>query len=192
MLVKRESFKMKEQRFKCSVSSVFGRCIVVSRENLDVWNHTNNVCYVQWMQDVAVEHSSILGWDSQRYLESGAIWVVRSHRIDYRRSTYEGDKILIQTWITEMKKASCIRSYRFLVLPKECDLKRVEDECRFVSYDSFEYPETALVATAETLWAFVSTRNFHPARVFPELNEVFQRRPNLDAKYPDCRFNESS
>ncbi|MBR4751183.1 MAG: acyl-CoA thioesterase [Thermoguttaceae bacterium] len=175
---------MNEQGYRGVASSVFGRCVEVTDENLDVWNHTNNVCYVQWMQDVAVEHSVVLGWDSRRYLDSGAIWVVRSHKIDYRKSTYKGDKLLVQTWIAEMKRASCVRRYRFLELPKDCNVQTVEEECRFVSYESFVFPQTAIVATAETIWAFVSTHNFHPVRVFPELNEVFRQSPNLEARFP--------
>lgn len=175
---------MDEQGSKGAVSSVFGRCVEVSNENLDVWNHTNNVCYVQWMQDVAVEHSAVLGWDSKKYLESGAIWVVRSHKIDYRQSTYKGDKLLVQTWIAEMRRASCVRRYRFLKLPQQCDIKTVENECRFASYEDFVFPKTAVVATAETLWAFVSTQNFHPVRVFPELCKGFRRLPNLEARFP--------
>ncbi len=172
-----------EQNHSC-VSSVYGRCVEVSDTNLDVWNHTNNICYIQWMQDVAVGHSAILGWDSTRYLESGAIWVVRNHTIDYHRSTYKGDKLLIQTWIAEMKRVSCIRRYRFLQLPRECDIEEVNKQCGFVSFDRFEYPKEAVVATAQTTWAFVSTENFKLARVFPELNAVFEQKPNLDVKFP--------
>ena len=175
---------MSEEENNTTISSVFGQCVEVTEEHLDVWNHTNNVCYVQWMQDVAVEHSAVLGWDSKRYIDSGAIWMVRSHEIDYRRSTYQGDKLLVQTWIAEMKRASCIRRYRFLELPKDCDMKSVENECRFVSYDFFQYPQTAVIATAETHWTFVSTKNHRPVRVFPELTAVFKQPHNLKARFP--------
>lgn len=62
---------MSEEENNTTISSVFGQCVEVTEEHLDVWNHTNNVCYVQWMQDVAVEHSAVLGWDSKRYIDSG-------------------------------------------------------------------------------------------------------------------------
>lgn len=166
------------------ISSVYGRCVEVLDEHLDAWNHTNNVCYVHWMQEVAVEHSAVLGWDSDRYLKSGAMWVVRSHKVDYRRSSYKGDKILVQTWIAEMKKVSCIRRYRFLELPRECDVDLVNESCRFSSYERFEYPKDSLIATAETLWAFVSSQNFRPIRVFPELFDIFEQKPNTEAFFP--------
>lgn len=167
-----------------AISAVYGRCVEIGEAQLDVWNHTNNVCYVQWMQDVAVEHSDALGWNSSRYLDSGAIWVVRSHWINYHKSTYKGDKLLIQTWIAEMKRASCLRRYRFLELPKNCDTAELDKKCRFANYETFKFPETALVATAETHWAFVSATNFRPVKVFPELTEVFETVKDYDAEFP--------
>lgn len=165
-------------------SSVYCRCVEVTDANLDVWNHTNNVCYIQWMQDVAVGHSAILGWDSQRYLDAGAIWVVRNHTIDYNRSTYKGNKLLVQTWIAEMKRVSCIRRYRFLQIPDDCDVEQVNRDFQFVSFERFEYPKSALIATAQTTWAFVSTENFKPVKVFAELNAVFEQRPDVNVKFP--------
>lgn len=175
---------MSESEKSNCISSMYGRCIEVAEKNLDVWNHTNNVCYVQWMQDVAVEHSETLGWDAKRYLESGAIWVVRNHSIDYFRSTYKGDKLLIQTWIAEMKRVSCLRRYRFLELPKDCNLDELDHEIQLCDYNRFSFPKEALIATAETHWAFISTQNFRPVRVFDELIVDFKRIPNKDVCFP--------
>lgn len=168
-----------------SISSVFGMCVEVIKEHLDVWNHTNNVRYVQWMQDVAVEHSVALGWDSQHYLQAGAIWVVRSHKIDYRKSTHLGDKLLVQTWVSEMKKASCVRRYRFIELPKDCDLNSIATSYRFTKYEDGFFPSSALVATAETHWAFLSTSNFRPVRLFPELISDFETSIEKASKFSE-------
>ena len=165
---------MSEQLLPKGKNSIFGSCVEVTKSHLDVWNHTNNVCYVQWMQDVAVGHSAALGWDSERYLKAGAIWVVRSHAIDYRHSTYEGDKILVQTWVDEMKRASCIRRYRFLLLPRDCDLNEIESKYRWSSFETFDASNMSVIATATTHWAFVSTETFHPVKVFPELSGLFE------------------
>ncbi len=153
---------------------VFRRRFNVVESDVDVWNHTNNVCYVQWMQDVAVAHSEYLGWNSDRYLAEGAIWVVRSHHVDYRRSTFCGDRLLAQTWIAEMKRASCVRRYRFYKLPDEIDDAAAEKICGLA--DALNDPiidASELVAEAETHWAFVSSETFRPVRVFPELTALF-------------------
>lgn len=167
-----------------TISPAYGVYIQVEDSHLDVWGHTNNVHYVQWMQDVAVEHSVALGWTAERYLANKSIWVVRSHQIEYRRSTYLGDKILLQTWISEMKRASCLRRYRFLELPKDTTEEEIQRAVGFTKLDEFEVPKTAVIATAETHWAFVSTETLRPVRVNPELNAVFEQGASTRAYFP--------
>ena len=167
-----------------AASPVYGELIEISEKHLDVWGHANNVCYIQWMQDVAVAHSAALGWDARRYLEHEAMWVVRRHSIDYARSLYLGDKALVQTWIAEMKLASCIRRYRFLALPPDVTDDEIQQAVGFCSLVDFSFPKSALVATAETHWAFVSTNTLRPFRVFPELNAVFEKPRDSFARYP--------
>ncbi len=167
-----------------SYSPVYGILLQVQQSHLDVWGHANNVCFVQWMQDIAVAHSDVLGWNAQRYLDFGAIWVVKRHTIDYHRSAYLGDKILAQTWIAEMKRASCVRRYRFLQLPTDVTEAEIHDAVGFASYDEFKYPKSALMATAETHWAFISTKNLRPKKVHEELNSVFTCRSDHSAVFP--------
>ena len=167
-----------------SVSPVYGMLIQAQESHLDVWGHVNNVCFVQWMQDIAVAHSDVLGWGAQRYLDFGAIWVVRSHTIDYRRSAYLGNKILAQTWIAEMKRASCLRRYRFLLLPEDVTETEIQNATGFASYDKFDFPQSALMATAETHWAFVSTKTLRPINVHEELYDDFARPIERSAVFP--------
>ena len=68
----------------------------VGKEHIDVWGHTNNVCYVQWMQDV-VGHSEAIGWDSKRYLDRGAIWWFVVTRLTINVLSCLGNIILAQT-----------------------------------------------------------------------------------------------
>ena len=157
-----------------AVSSIWGKVVTVEKEHIDVWGHTNNVCYVQWMQDVAVGHSAAMGWDSKRYLNNGAIWVVRNHTIDYKHSSYLGNRILVQTWIEEMKKVSCLRRYRFIELPDDSTEDEVTEASGFASEADFVFPQTSLLATASTTWAFVSTDSLKPVRINPEIISDFQ------------------
>lgn len=150
---------------------IYARSIQVSEADVDVWGHANNVCYVHWMQDVAIAHSAAIGWAAERYLEYGAIWVVRRHTIEYRQSAYRGEKILAQTWIAEMKNVTCLRRYRFLRLPNDVD---AADLNGFME-NADDFPKSAILATAETLWGFVSTGTPRPVRVAPELREAFEK-----------------
>ncbi|MGI6401276.1 MAG: acyl-CoA thioesterase [Thermoguttaceae bacterium] len=156
------------------IPPIWGMSAKVGKEHIDVWGHTNNVCYVQWMQDVAVGHSEAIGWDSKRYLDRGAIWVVRSHKVDYKRSSCLGNIILAQTWIEEMKRVSCLRRYRFIELPESITNEEVQNLCGFTSSSVFNFPGSTLLATASTTWAFVSTETFKPVKIFPEIVSVFQ------------------
>ncbi len=149
----------------------YARLIEVGDADVDVWGHANNVCYVHWMQDVAVAHSAAIGWPAERYLDYGAIWVVRRHEIEYRRSAYRGDKILAQTWIAEMKNVTSVRRYRFLSLPNDVD---AADFNGFME-NADDFPKSAILATAETLWAFISPKTQRPVRVAAELRETFER-----------------
>ena len=156
-----------------AISSIWGMVVTVEREHIDVWGHTNNVCYVQWMQDVAVGHSAALGWDSKRYLDVGAIWVVRNHTIDYKRSSYLGSRILVQTWIEEMKKVSCLRKYRFIEFPDNLTDDEIHNVSGFMSGSFFDFPKSAILATASTTWAFVSTETLRPVKILPEIISDF-------------------
>lgn len=144
---------------------VYQTIIEVLPQDIDELNHANNVCYVHWMQEVAVHHSTALGWPTSRYTEEGTAWVARRHTIDYLNQAHLGDKILAETWIAELKNVSSIRRYRFT---------RVSDH--------------VILATAETRWGFVSLTTGRPARVPNEMHSVFtQNMPCI----PDARPNDS-
>ena len=58
---------------------IFKKLITVSASAIDGNGHVNNVAYVQWMQDIAVEHyASIHGVEAQG---ANSTWVVREHKI---------------------------------------------------------------------------------------------------------------
>lgn len=58
--------------------------VEVGPEAIDANGHASNVEFVRWMQDAAVQHSDATGCTAATR-EVGAMWMVRSHRIDYRR-----------------------------------------------------------------------------------------------------------
>jgi acyl-CoA thioester hydrolase len=123
----------------------------VRPEEIDEQGHVGNVHYVNWMQAAALAHSSAQGWTPQRYQEAGASWVVRSHTIEYLQPAYEGERIVVRTWVADLKKVTSLRKYR-IVRPAD----------------------GAVLARAETNWAFISRDSGGPRRIPPELAQSFQ------------------
>lgn len=129
---------------------VFEYFHTVSDDEIDAVGHASNVAYVEWMQAAAIAHSTTQGWPSDRYLQSGFGWVVRSHKIEYHRPALPGDDVVVETWVATMEKATSIRRYRIV-----------------------RRADSLLLATAETKWAFVNYATGLPKRIPPELAQSF-------------------
>ena len=69
------------------LSAIHVKTLVIPQSAIDRNGHVNNVAYVQWMQDIAVEHYASLGG----YVAQGkdSSWVVREHKIEYLLPAYE-------------------------------------------------------------------------------------------------------
>lgn len=83
----------------------------VETAEIDELGHAGNYHYLRWMQHAAVAHSSANGWPASRYQELGCGWVVRSHQITYLKPCFEGDLLLIDTWVANMRRAASVRCY---------------------------------------------------------------------------------
>lgn len=129
---------------------IFRQQIRVLPSDSDGFDHANNTRYVHWMQQVAVGHSTALGWSEEKYHRLGAIWVVRRHIIDYIHPVFPGETILAETWVSEMKNVSSVRKYRFV-----------------------REPDGRLLAEAETRWGFIDFSTGRPKRVPEEIQRLF-------------------
>ena len=96
------------------MSEVHRKRITVGVDSIDAHGHVNNQEYLRWMQELAIEHSTALGWPFERYLASGASWYVKSHYIDYLRPAQLGDTLLACTWVSAMDERSSPRHTLFL------------------------------------------------------------------------------
>lgn len=83
--------------------------IVVGDADIDELGHANNIAYLRWVQDVALAHSSAVGFDVEAYRRINAIFVVRRHEIDYLRPVLRGDRLELRTWIDSAVAAKCKR-----------------------------------------------------------------------------------
>jgi acyl-CoA thioester hydrolase len=110
------------------------------------------------MQEIAIQHSAAQGWPVERYLEGGAVWVVRSHFITYLRPAFEGEAVTLQTWVAEVKQRSSLRKY--LVV-------RTNDQ--------------SVLVEAETNWVYIDQQSGRPLRIPDDLRAAFK----VDLKQDD-------
>jgi acyl-CoA thioester hydrolase len=130
------------------LSPIYTKPIMVSKEAIDENGHVNNVAYVQWMQDIAVEHYSSLGGIEAQGPES--TWVVREHRVEYLSPAFEGEEIEIRTWVENIRRVRSLRKYEFV--------RKTDDK---------------LLVKGETDWVFVDVRTGSPRAIPSEVANVF-------------------
>ncbi len=69
--------------------------IIVTEQHLDQNNHVNNVQYVHWVEEIAVEH-----WETLKHLTlyPKDYWVMVDHHIQYKKQLFLGDTVLVKTY----------------------------------------------------------------------------------------------
>lgn len=86
----------------------------VTPAHIDLMRHVNNVHYLQWLEDVAWDHSVALGMRQEDYMRLGHGMVVRRHELDYVAPALLGDRVLLATWIVALDRLSLHRRYQFV------------------------------------------------------------------------------
>ena len=130
------------------ISLTYSKSFTIPKDSIDENGHVNNVAYVQWMQDIAVEHyASIGGIEAQG---NDATWVVREHKVEYFLPAFEGEEIEIRTWVENIRRVRSLRKYEFV---RKSDNK--------------------LLVKGETDWVFVDVKTGAPRAVPNEVINVF-------------------
>jgi len=88
--------------------------VVVTPAHIDLMRHVNNVHYLQWLENVAWDHSVALGMRQDDYTRLGHGMVVRRHELDYVAPALLGDRVLLATWIVALDRLSLHRRYQFV------------------------------------------------------------------------------
>jgi acyl-CoA thioester hydrolase len=129
-------------------SPAYTKTFFIPASAIDKNGHVNNVVYVQWMQELAVEHyASIGGIQAQG---PDATWVVRSHKVEYFRPAYEGEEVESRTWVENIQRVRSLRKYEFV---RKSDGK--------------------VLVTGETDWVFVDVKSGRPVAIPQEVAGVF-------------------
>ena len=95
-----------------AISSTYSKLITIPRSAIDENGHVNNVAYVQWMQEIAIEHYASIGGIEAQGRE--ATWFVREHKIEYLLPAFDGEEIEIKTWVENTRRVRSLRKYEFV------------------------------------------------------------------------------
>ena len=133
------------------MAKIFHHKFIVPEDAIDGNGHVNNVTYVQWMQDIAIMHSDQQGGTLDKYQELASSWVVRTHQIEYLAPAFAGEEVEALTWVSDMRRVSSLRKYKF---------RRASDQM--------------LLAKAETRWVYVDISTGRPISIHPEIAESFE------------------
>ncbi|MDE2076584.1 MAG: acyl-CoA thioesterase [Burkholderiales bacterium] len=88
--------------------------VTVQPQHIDLMRHTNNVVYLQWLEDVAWSHSKALGVGPETFHRLGLGLVVRQHELTYVQATRLDEALLLGTWVTQVDKLALRRQYQFI------------------------------------------------------------------------------
>ncbi|HEX2996674.1 MAG TPA: acyl-CoA thioesterase [Anaerolineales bacterium] len=127
---------------------VYTRSFTVPTDAIDENGHVNNVAYVQWMQDIAVEHYASIGGIAAQGPD--ATWFVREHRIEYLLPAFAGEEIEIRTWVENIRRVRSLRKYEFV-----------------------RKSDGRVLVRGETDWVFVDTKTGAPRAIPEEVSNVF-------------------
>jgi acyl-CoA thioester hydrolase len=128
----------------------FTTTLRVRHYEMDVLGHVNNAVYLHYLEQAAIEHSEQLGLTMADYQKLGGVFILRKLAIDYLLPAVAGDRLVITTWIKEMRGPRCVRLYQI----------------RQESSDQ-------IVATAEALWAWVEQQTMRPRPIPQTVLDTF-------------------
>jgi acyl-CoA thioester hydrolase len=131
------------------LSSLYSKTITIPSSAIDDNGHVNNVVYVQWMQDVAVEHYASIGGIAAQ--GPNATWVVREHKVEYLLPAFAGEQVEIRTWVEDIRKVRSLRKYEFV-----------------------RHADGKLLVRGETDWVFVDAASGRPLPIPEAVLNVFR------------------
>ncbi len=127
---------------------IYEEKIIVSSKDIDFNGHVNNLKYIEWMINAAINHSASLGFTPEVYKNIGFTWFVKSHFVEYKKPAFEGDELIVKTWIKEVGKIISKREYEI-------------------------YKKDILIAKGETEWIFVDLKTQRPKKIPKEIIEKY-------------------
>lgn len=88
--------------------NLFEQKHIVTPEEIDEYNHVNNVVYVQWMQNISDAHWKEL---SKNVENIDYVWFVIRHEVDYKNQAVLGDEVTLRTWVGKTEGIRSVRHF---------------------------------------------------------------------------------
>lgn len=67
--------------------------------------HCNNVEFVRWLDRAAELHADSIGQGRATLVTERRAWFVARHEVDYRAEAFEGERLVIATWVRNARKS---------------------------------------------------------------------------------------
>ena len=124
----------------------FSHSFLVSADDIDEQEHVNNVAYVRWIQNIAVAH-----WFHETTAERQEkyTWVLLRHEIDYKKPSFEGEKITATTWVGNWTAVTCERFTEI-------------------------YRGSDLLVKSRAIWCMIDRKTNKPTRIGEDLKKNFR------------------
>ena len=136
---------------------------------VDALGHVNNAAYLNYIEQAAIDHATLLGLDLERLRRLGGVFVARRHEMVFLRPAYAGDVLRIVTWLGEPRGARVER--RYLVFRAEGDGLEATLGARLVAADQVALDGNRIIQ-AMTEWVFAAEQG-QPRRIPQEVIEAF-------------------
>jgi acyl-CoA thioester hydrolase len=147
---------------------VYQRRFRIRQYECDAYGHLNNVNYLRFMQESAIEASAAVGYDIARYNAIGHHWLVHETELEFLRPVEYGDTLEVKTWVIDFRR---VRSRR--------------------AYELYSVSTGELAARGQTDWVYLDTATGLPAPIPAEMVAAFlpegqgaPSRPSRREHYP--------
>jgi len=130
--------------------AIYSRTFRVRSYETDSYGHVNQVNYLRYMQESALDASAAVGYDGAAYDALGTLWLIHETEIEYFHALKFGDSVEVTTWVGDFRR---VRSRRYY-------------EMRLVGSGE-------LVAKASSDWIYLESATQRPLAIPPEMVLAF-------------------
>lgn len=144
--------------------------------DLDALGHVNNAVYVNFLEQVAIDHAATLNLGQERLAALGGVFIARRHIIEYLKPALGDDRLQILTWIGEMHGA---RATRFYAIERQSGRAggAWPRQDRLLQAPESIATFGDMILRARTDWAYVDVDTGRPRRIPPEVLSNFPDAP---------------
>lgn len=152
---------------------VFETFTRVRFHEVDALGHVNNAAYLNYLEQAAIDHATLVGLDRPTLRRLGGVFVARRHEIEFLRPVFAGDLLRIVTWLNDPRGARVERNY--LVFLATAPASGLAVNGRLIDGASTQLHEP-MVVRATTQWVFANNEG-KPRRIPGEVMTLFQAGP---------------